>query len=107
MLKIHLKDTPHNLTDDDFKALGEKLEGFSGSDCAVLVKDVLFEPVRKTKDATHFKNIDAGGKQMIEACSPGDKPNFETSLAKIAGEQQSPDTYIHQTYTHARLPYNF
>lgn len=37
MLKIHLKDTPHNLTDKDFKELGEKLHGFSGSDCAVLV----------------------------------------------------------------------
>uniref|UniRef100_A0A7S1WY84 Vesicle-fusing ATPase n=1 Tax=Tetraselmis chuii TaxID=63592 RepID=A0A7S1WY84_9CHLO len=38
MLKIHLKDTPHNLRKEDFDMLGAKLEGFSGSDCAALVR---------------------------------------------------------------------
>ena len=55
MFKVHLGDTPHSLTQGDFEALGRKTEGFSGSDVNVVVKDVLFEPVRKTQEATHFR----------------------------------------------------
>mmetsp|Transcript_31210 Transcript_31210/g.88469 ORF Transcript_31210/g.88469 Transcript_31210/m.88469 type:complete len:437 (-) Transcript_31210:198-1508(-) len=86
MLKIHLKDTANNLTDQDFKELGEQLHGFSGSDCAVLVKDVLFEPVRKTQDATHFKSVNIDGKQLLEACSPGDPDAEPATLQSLAAE---------------------
>eukprot|EP00951_Prasinocladus_malaysianus_P027599 scaffold248447_cov44-Prasinocladus_malaysianus.AAC.1 len=89
MLKIHLKDTANDLTEKDFKELGQKIEGFSGSDCAVLVKDVLFEPIRKTQDATHFKKIQMDGKVMYEACSPGDPNAFEKSLQQLAGKASS------------------
>ncbi|PNX73330.1 vacuolar sorting-associated protein 4B-like [Trifolium pratense] len=51
---VHLGDTPHNLTESDFEHLARKTEGFSGSDISVCVKDVLFEPVRKTQDAMFF-----------------------------------------------------
>ncbi|KAK6228399.1 hypothetical protein SCA6_000739 [Theobroma cacao] len=54
MFKVHLGDTPHNLTESDFEHLACKTEGFSGSDISVCVKDVLFEPVRKTRDAEFF-----------------------------------------------------
>ncbi|KAF8116210.1 hypothetical protein N665_0020s0063 [Sinapis alba] len=54
MFKVHLGDTPHNLNEADFEYLARKTEGFSGSDVAVCVKDVLFEPVRKTQDAMFF-----------------------------------------------------
>ncbi|XP_071729822.1 protein SUPPRESSOR OF K(+) TRANSPORT GROWTH DEFECT 1-like [Rutidosis leptorrhynchoides] len=54
MFKVHLGDTPNNLTESDFESLARKSEGFSGSDIAVCVKDVLLEPVRKTRDAIHF-----------------------------------------------------
>ena len=57
MFKVHLGDTPHNLTQRDFDALGKKTDGFSGSDVSVVVKDVLMEPVRKTQDATHFRCV--------------------------------------------------
>mmetsp|Transcript_31214 Transcript_31214/g.88498 ORF Transcript_31214/g.88498 Transcript_31214/m.88498 type:complete len:161 (-) Transcript_31214:371-853(-) len=92
MLKIHLKDTANNLTDQDFKELGEQLHGFSGSDCAVLVKDVLFEPVRKTQDATHFKSVNIDGKQLLEACSPGDPDAEPATLQSLAGVCQPPPT---------------
>lgn len=55
MFKIHLGDTPNALTQADFEELGRRTEGFSGSDVAVVVKDVLMEPVRKTQEATHFR----------------------------------------------------
>ncbi|KAL8199937.1 hypothetical protein R6Q57_013505 [Mikania cordata] len=54
MFKVHLGDTPHCLTDRDFEQLAYKTEGFSGSDIAVCVNEVLFEPVRKTQDAMFF-----------------------------------------------------
>ena len=55
MFKVHLGETPSDLTDADFNELASKTEGLSGSDIAVVVKDVLFQPVRRTQDATHFK----------------------------------------------------
>lgn len=54
MFKVHLGDTPHNLNDRDFEQLAYRTEGFSGSDIAVCVNEVLFEPVRKTQDAMFF-----------------------------------------------------
>ncbi|KAK9126418.1 hypothetical protein Scep_015264 [Stephania cephalantha] len=71
MFKVHLGDTPHNLTESDFEILARKTEGFSGSDISVCVKDVLFEPVRKTQDAMFFiktKNdmwVPCGPKQPV------------------------------------------
>ncbi|GBG84634.1 hypothetical protein CBR_g38916 [Chara braunii] len=71
--QVHLGDTPHDLTDADFEELAKLSEGFSGSDIAVSVKDVLFEPVRKTQEATHFRMVaDKDGKRKYMACSPGD-----------------------------------
>ena len=55
MFKVHLGDTPNSLTQRDFDELGKLTAGFSGSDVNVVVKDVLFEPVRKTQEATHFR----------------------------------------------------
>ncbi|KAG7653528.1 P-loop containing nucleoside triphosphate hydrolase [Arabidopsis suecica] len=60
MFKVHLGDTPHNLNEADFEYLARRTEGFSGSDVAVCVKDVLFEPVRKTQDAMFFFNAPDG-----------------------------------------------
>ncbi|XVE68608.1 hypothetical protein DITRI_Ditri09bG0082100 [Diplodiscus trichospermus] len=37
MFKVHLGDTPHNLTESDFDYLAHKTEGFSGSDISVCV----------------------------------------------------------------------
>ena len=39
MVKLHLGDTPNNLTEADFERLGQLTEGASGSDIRVLVKE--------------------------------------------------------------------
>lgn len=54
MFKLNLGDTPHNLTDIEFSILGEKAEGYSGSDVAVLVREALMEPLRKCQSARQF-----------------------------------------------------
>jgi SpoVK/Ycf46/Vps4 family AAA+-type ATPase len=61
MFKVHLGDTPHTLTERDFQELGAATEGFSGSDVAVVVKDVLMQPIRLLREATHFRKVGGGG----------------------------------------------
>lgn len=85
MFRIHIGDTPNNLTKEDFEELGEKTAGFSGSDIAVVVKDVLMQPIRKTQEATHFKKVKMrDGEVRLVPCSPGDAHAFEASLTSLA-----------------------
>lgn len=84
MFKIHLGDTPNNLTDADFEELGELSEGcasvwkhgcpawhaltavwllahrFSGSDIGVAVREALMEPLRICRTAKFFRKNSAG-----------------------------------------------
>jgi len=61
MFKVHLGDTPNSLTEKDFGDLGQLTAGFSGSDVSVVVKDVLMQPIRLLREATHFKKVGVGG----------------------------------------------
>lgn len=54
MVKLHLGDTPSNLTDADFEKIGEITEGASGSDIKVLVKEALMQPLRRCQQAKQF-----------------------------------------------------
>ena len=73
--------------------LGAQSEGFSGSDIDHVVKDVLYEPVRKVQEATHFKTVPYEGaetnandksKQRYVPCSPGDPAAWASSLEQLA-----------------------
>lgn len=89
MFKVHLGDTPSTLrAPADYDALAARTEGFSGSDIAVVVKDVLMEPVRKTQDATHFRSFksEETGEEQLEACSPGEPGAFAATLAELADQ---------------------
>ncbi|RZC84028.1 hypothetical protein C5167_046814 [Papaver somniferum] len=77
--QVHLGDTPHNLTESDFEALARKTDGFSGSDIAVSVKDVLFEPVRKTQDAMFFYKND----NMWIPCGPKQPGAVQTTMQEL------------------------
>ncbi|KAG6524218.1 hypothetical protein ZIOFF_014110 [Zingiber officinale] len=83
MFKVHLGDTPHNLRESDFEYLAHHTEGFSGSDIAVCVKDVLFEPVRKAQDAMHFYKTSNG---MWLPCEPRHPGAIQTTLQDLAAE---------------------
>lgn len=60
MFKLHIGDTPNCITDDDFRTLAEKTEGYSGHDICIVVRDALMQPVRKVQSATHFKRVSFG-----------------------------------------------
>ncbi|KAL2331935.1 hypothetical protein Fmac_019516 [Flemingia macrophylla] len=83
MFKVHLGDTPHNLTESDFEYLASRTEGFSGSDISVCVKDVLFEPVRKTQDAMFFFKNPEG---MWIPCGPKQKGAVQTTMQELAAK---------------------
>ncbi|XP_024029230.1 protein SUPPRESSOR OF K(+) TRANSPORT GROWTH DEFECT 1 isoform X1 [Morus notabilis] len=80
MFKVHLGDTPHKLKESDLENLARKTEGFSGSDIAVCVKDVLFEPVRKTQDAKFFRKRSSG---MWVPCKPTKRGAVEITLQEL------------------------
>ncbi|XP_047316666.1 protein SUPPRESSOR OF K(+) TRANSPORT GROWTH DEFECT 1-like [Impatiens glandulifera] len=83
MFKVHLGDTPHNLTESDYESLARKTEGFSGSDIAVCVKDVLFEPVRKTQDAMYFFETRDGS---LIPCGPKQPGAIQTTMQDLAAK---------------------
>ncbi|XP_050211658.1 protein SUPPRESSOR OF K(+) TRANSPORT GROWTH DEFECT 1-like [Mercurialis annua] len=80
MFKVHLGDTPHNLTESDFEHLARKTEGFSGSDISVCVKDVLFQPVRKVQDAKYFMKTSDG---MWYPCDRTQKGAVKITLEEL------------------------
>ncbi|KAG6570479.1 Protein SUPPRESSOR OF K(+) TRANSPORT GROWTH DEFECT 1, partial [Cucurbita argyrosperma subsp. sororia] len=83
MFKVHLGDTPHNLTEADFESLARRTDGFSGSDVSVCVKDVLFEPVRKTQDAMFFIKTPDG---MWVPCGPKQQGAVQITMQKLAAK---------------------
>lgn len=85
MFEKKIGETPHSLQKEDFVYLGQKTDGFTGSDIAVIVKDVLFQPIRKVQDATHFCTVSqADGSHGYMPCSPGTEGAFEATLRTLA-----------------------
>jgi len=71
MLRIHIGDTPNNLTEEDFKECGDAAEGYSGSDLSVAVREALMEPLRQCQLAKYFKIDD---KKMYSPVPIEDSP---------------------------------
>ncbi|XP_063900708.1 vacuolar protein sorting-associated protein 4B-like [Zophobas morio] len=94
MFEMYIGDTPHTLTLKDFRHFGEMSEGYSGADINIVVRDALFQPVRKVQSATHFKKIygvSRDGKtknfMYLTPCSPGDPEAIEMNWMDVDGEQ--------------------
>lgn len=95
MFELGLNKTPHSLIPSDFQRLAEVTEGFSGADISIVVRDALFQPLRKCRAATHFKRIQTkDGKPGWTPCAPGDRDpsKEERALMSIPGpELVAPD----------------
>jgi vacuolar protein-sorting-associated protein 4 len=57
MFKLHMGSTPNELTEENYRELGAKTEGYSGADIQLVVRDALMQPIRKVQTATHFKEV--------------------------------------------------
>lgn len=91
MFEINLGTTPHLLNHSDYRELGKRTDGYSGSDIAVLVRDAIMQPVRTLQNATSFKHVvvdeDGVQKEMITPCSPSDPDAQRMSLMAVDPEK--------------------
>ena len=89
MLKKGLKENKHTLSEEDFDEFAKRTENFSGSDIAILVRDAVYEPVRRLQTAKKFKMVN--GKHVPcregEDGEPGnwmDFPNEKVDIGEIS-----------------------
>ncbi|RUS16290.1 hypothetical protein BC938DRAFT_476629 [Jimgerdemannia flammicorona] len=94
MFELNIGNTPNLLTPRDFRDLGEKTEGYSGSDIAIVVRDALMQPIRKVQTATHFKQVNAPSRDdpsvytpHLTPCSPGDPGAVEMTWMDVKSEE--------------------
>eukprot|EP00636_Phaeomonas_parva_P003323 CAMPEP_0118850020 /NCGR_PEP_ID=MMETSP1163-20130328/51_1 /TAXON_ID=124430 /ORGANISM="Phaeomonas parva, Strain CCMP2877" /LENGTH=479 /DNA_ID=CAMNT_0006782217 /DNA_START=176 /DNA_END=1615 /DNA_ORIENTATION=+ len=57
MFKLHIGNTPNNISPEQFDRLGDITEGCSGSDISVIVREALMEPLRKCRTAKQFLSM--------------------------------------------------
>lgn len=62
----------HTVTDQDLQQIVLQTEGYSGSDIAMIMKDVLYQPIRQAQAATHFKPL-PGNTNLYMPCLPTDE----------------------------------
>ena len=95
MFKLHLGNTSHTLTDEDFKTLAGETDGYSGADISIIVRDALMQPVRQVQSATHFKQVrgpspnnpDVIVDDLYTPCSPGDPAAIEMNWMNVPGDK--------------------
>jgi len=82
LLKVHLGKEKTLVGEHFFADLSKNLEGFSGADIAILIRDALMSPIREAMKATHWKKIinpskaEGAPQYVYTPCSPKD-PNAE------------------------------
>lgn len=101
LIKNQMKNTPNKLNDKDFEEIGKKTDMYSGSDIAVLVRDAVYEPVRKCQNANYFLRMMENGKEMFmpildSELNKHDKSKLQKMmLTDIKGEQlRVPDVTV-------------
>ncbi|KAL0228360.1 hypothetical protein RCL1_004503 [Eukaryota sp. TZLM3-RCL] len=91
MFKIHIGSTPNSLTVDNFQRLADSTDGFSGADINVLVRDALYEPVRRLQSSEYFRQFSGPDPNnpsvfvhdLFIPCSSTDKGAVKMSLFDI------------------------
>ncbi|KAJ1363294.1 Vacuolar protein sorting-associated protein 4A [Parelaphostrongylus tenuis] len=95
MFRLDVGRNNNNLTDNDYKILAERTEGYSGYDINILVKDALMQPVRRVQSATHFKYVSGPSRKdpsvivhdLLTPCSPGDRGAMAMSWLDVPGDK--------------------
>jgi vacuolar protein-sorting-associated protein 4 len=72
------------------------------------VKDVLFEPVRKTQDAMHFKKVTTKeGEEMWMPCGPREPNAKQTTMIELASAGLAAQVNKAPTLEHSNFLYSF
>ncbi|OII74781.1 AAA-family ATPase [Cryptosporidium ubiquitum] len=91
LIKNGLKSINHSLTDEDINYIAKMTHGYSSSDVSILIKDALFEPIRKCSESSWFKKViinnDTSNAEDFKVywtpCSqPSNLDNFDKELYK-------------------------
>jgi len=106
IFSIHLGKTPHKLTQDHFRQLGEMTEGYSGADIAIIVRDAMMQPVRLVQTATHFKKVSGPDRtdpakvvhDYLVPCSPGDPDAIEMTWVQVDGSKLKEPEITYQDF---------
>lgn len=88
MFKIHMGDTRHTLTEDQWGELADLTDMYSGSDIENVVRNALMEGIRSLQLATHFLRVSGPDPHdptktvpnRIIPCAPGTPGSFEASM---------------------------
>jgi vacuolar protein-sorting-associated protein 4 len=85
MLKRGLKENANTISEEQLTQFAYKTEGYSGSDIANLIKDAVYEPIRKLQIAKKFRKV---GNKLTPAEDSAMGPDIvETTLTNIPSEQ--------------------
>merc|ERR1712159_722807 len=92
LLELHLGDTRHQCPKETLHSIAERIESYSGADISILVRDAIFEPVRRCRRAKTFMRVtasqpDGSSKLMWTPCSPGMQGAVEMSLMDVPSEE--------------------
>lgn len=94
IFQINIGTTPHNLTLQQLRYLAQATEGYSGADISTLVRDALYQPIRRLQSATHFKkvfkpdpNCPTVNKVLFTPCSPRDSEGIEMHWTELSGDE--------------------
>lgn len=85
LIKLHVGDTPHTLSDANFHELGQITQGASGADLSIFVREALMEPVIRCEQATHFRPVDGG--QLFAPSLATDLDSVRMSLWDVPDEK--------------------
>jgi vacuolar protein-sorting-associated protein 4 len=77
LLRLHLGDTPHNMSRHDFAEVARMVDGYSGSDLKTVTRDAIMEPLRASTSAAYFRMTMVNGKAMLVACVHGGEPGAQ------------------------------
>ena len=74
-----------------FFKIFKKTEKYSGADISILVRDAIYEPVRKFRSATHFKKVSGPSPEdkkiivndLLTPCSPGEPGAMEMTWEAV------------------------
>ncbi|CRL17638.1 ATPase, AAA+ type, core [Penicillium camemberti] len=87
MFMLAVGSTPCQMTQTDYRQLGDLSEGYSGSDISICVQDALMQPIRKIQGATHYKKVLDEGVEKLTPCSPGDAGAMEMSWLDVDADK--------------------
>ena len=78
MFKLNLgQDTAHSLTEENFRELGQRTEGYSGADVALVVRDALMQVRNQEEKRTRA----LFNQTLFSACQKGSNGNtFQESV---------------------------